>query len=190
MKRRTLLQWIISTAPALSFTRVRLGAQARQLTPEAIATLRAVGATVLPASIGAGKVTATVDRFIEWTRDYQEGVPTSHGYGHPRLERTAASPAPDYVAQLAALDAAARARGGAFGSLDLEARRALLNDALTAANVRTLPGRPTGQHVASDLMGFYFRSSEATDVCYQAAIGRQMCRPIQITTRKPAELKG
>jgi hypothetical protein len=188
MRRRTLLQWILSTAPALPFTRVRLGAQPRELTPEAVTTLRALGTTVLPASIGAARVSATIDRFIEWTRHYREGVPTSHGYGHPRLERTAASPAPDYVAQLAALDAAAEKRGARFGALDLEARRDILHDALAAANVRTLPGRPTGQHVATDLMGFYFRSSEAADQCYQAAIGRQMCRPIQITTKRPAAL--
>jgi hypothetical protein len=188
MRRRTLLQWILSTASALPLTRVRLAAQPRELTPEAIATLRALGTTVLPASIGAAKVAATTDRFIDWTRGYREGVPTSHGYGHPRLERTAASPVPDYVAQLAALEGAARKRGAGFAALDLDARRAILDDALTAASVRTLPGRPTGQHVASDLMGFYFRSSEAADQCYQAAIGRQMCRPIQITTRKPAPL--
>jgi hypothetical protein len=190
MRRRTLLQWMLSTAPALSFTRVRLAAQPRELTPDAVATLRALGTTVLPASIGAAKVSATIDRFVEWTRNYREGVPTSHGYGHPRLERTAASPAPDYVAQLAALEGAARRRGASFGALDLESRRAILHDALTATNVRTLPGRPTGQHVASDLMGFYFRSSEAADQCYEAAIGRQACRPIQITTRRPAPLKG
>lgn len=190
MKRRTWLQWIASALPALSFTRVRLAAQPRDLTPEAIALLRDLGATVLPASLGAAKVGATVDRFVEWTRHYREGVPTSHGYGHPRLQRTAASPVPDYVAQLTALDAAARRRGAAFGALDVESRRQLLHDALTQANVRALPGRPSGQHIVSDLMAFYFRSSEAADVCYEAAIGRQMCRPIQITTRRPAPLKG
>src|SRR5262245_35314879 len=124
MRRRTLLQWIISSAPALPLTRVRLGAQARELTPEALATLRALGTTVLPASIGAAKVAAAVDRFVEWTRQYEEGVPLSHGYGHPRLEKTAASPAPDYVAQLAALEAAARRRGGTFAALAPDARRA------------------------------------------------------------------
>jgi hypothetical protein len=39
-------------------------------------------------------------------------------------------------------------------------------------------------------MGFYFRSSEAVDQCYEAAVGRQTCRPIQITVRRPAPLKG
>src|SRR5437588_569048 len=83
-----------------------------ELTPEAIATLHEVGPTVLPASLGAARVAATVDRFVEWTRGYREGVALSHGYGHPRLQKSGASPVPGYVAQLAALDAAARAKGG------------------------------------------------------------------------------
>jgi hypothetical protein len=116
-------------------------------------------------------------------------VPLEHGYGHPRLRRSAASPVPTYIAQLAALDAAARAKGAAWGALDLETRRALLDASLAKANVRALPSRPSGQHVVSDLMAFYFRSSEANDTCYQAAISREVCRPIAITTRRPEPLK-
>ena len=37
-------------------------------------------------------------------------------------------------------------------------------------------------------MAFYFRSSEANDDCYKAQINREVCRPIAITTRKPAAL--
>jgi hypothetical protein len=188
MRRRTLLQWMMATMPALPVTRVRLAAQTRELTPEAVAMLHAIGPTVLPASLGAPRVREVVDRFVEWTKGYREGVPTSHGYGHPVLTRTKASPVPDYVAQLASLDAAAKRKGGAFQALDLETRRALLDEALTAAGVRNIPGRPTGQHVASDLMASWFRSSEANDQVYRAAIGRQTCRPVQITTRRPVPL--
>ena len=185
MRRRTLLQAIVSTLPALSFSRLRLNAQLRTLTPEAIATLGEIAATVLPASLGADKISLTADRFVAWTNGYQEGIPLQHGYGHPRLVKTAASPVPDYAAQLASIAAAARARGGRFGSLPLDARRALLDEALTAANVTQLPPRPGGGHVVSDLMAFYFRSSEANDVAQHARIGRQVCRPIELTTRRP-----
>ena len=51
-----------------------------------------------------------------------------------------------------------------------------------------LPGRPTGRHVVSDLMAFYFRSSEANDLAYRARIGRQMCRTLELTTRRPATM--
>jgi len=188
MRRRTLLQAIVSTLPALPLARVRLSAQVRQLTPEAVAMLRDVGATVLPASIGADRVSLIVDRFVAWAHDYEEGVALAHGYGHPRLVKSPASPVPDYIAQLAALEAAARSRGGRFAALPLETRRALLDESLAAAKVTDLPSRPSGRHVAADLMAYYFRSSEANDQAYRARIGRQICRPIALTTRRPAPM--
>jgi hypothetical protein len=185
MRRRTLLQSILATLPALPFARVRLAAQVRTFTPEALALLKEVAATVLPASLGADKVALTVDRFVAWARDYQEGIALAHGYGHPRLVKSAASPVPDYVAQLTSLASAARSRGGTFAALPLDTRRTLLDEALTAAKVTQLPARPSGGHVASDLMAFYFRSSEANDVAHRARIGKQVCRPIELTTRPP-----
>ena len=185
MQRRTLLHWVASCAAVLPFQRIRVLAQPRELTPAAIATLHEIATTVLPASLGADRVRGTVDRFVQWTRGYREGVPLAHGYGHPRLQKTGASPVPGYVSQLAAIESEARTRGGRFSTLDLETRRALLDAALAKTNVRNLPPRPLGQHVVADLMAFYFRSSEANDECYRAMIQREVCRPILITTRKP-----
>lgn len=185
MHRRTLLQWIGAATATLPLQRVRLWAQPRELTPESVAMLHAVAPAVLPASIGAERIRGVVDRFVVWTRGYREGVATAHGYGHPRLQKTGPSPVPNYNLQLTALDAAARARGAAFESLDVEVRRGVLDAALAKAGVRNLPPRPSGQHVVTDLMAFYFRSSEANDDCYRAMIQREVCRPIQITTRKP-----
>jgi len=190
MKRRTLLQWTISAASVLPFARLRLFAQPRELTSEALATLREIAPTVLPASLGPARIGETIDKFVGWTRGYRERVPLSHGYGHPRLQKTAPSPVPAYVAQLAALDADARARGGRWQALDVETRRGLLDAAFTKAGVKALPQRPTGQHVVADLMAFYFRSTEANDYCYSALIQREICRPIAITTKRPAPLAG
>jgi hypothetical protein len=189
MKRRTLLQWIASTTATLPLQRVRVFAQPRELTPEAIATLHEVAPTVLPASLGAARIRDTVERFVAWTRGYREGVAMAHGYGHPRLQKTAASPVPGYVSQLRSLAAAARATGGAWERIDLETRRAMLDEAIAKAGVRALPPRPAGQHVIVDLMAFYFRSSEANDECHRAMIQREVCRPIAITIRKPEPLK-
>ena len=180
MKRRTLLQLAASAAAILPIERLRLLAQPRELTPEAIATLHDIAPTVLPASLGAARLDAVVEKFVEWTRGYREGVPMEHGYGHPRLVRTASTPVPIYMAQLSAL--------GGWRTLDLEGRRAALDAAFVKAGVKNLPPRPMGQHVVADLMAFYFRSSEANDYCYQAQIHREICRPIQISTRKPEPL--
>ena len=193
MKRRTLLQLMAAIPAILPFQRLRVfapfgiaqGRQPRDLAPDAVAMLRDIAPTVLPALFGAARVSAIVDRFIAWTRGYREGVALIHGYGHPRLQRSGASPVPGYVTQLAALDAEARARGGRWPALDLETRRSLLDAAFTKAGVRALPPRPVGQHVVADLMAFYFRSSEANDDCYSAMINREVCRPIAITTRCP-----
>src|SRR5438552_244768 len=116
MKRRTILQWLASAAAILPFERLRVFAQPRELTSEAIAILRDVAPTILPASLGATRIKATVDRFVEWTRGYREGVALSHGYGHPRLQKTGPSPVAGYLTQLAALDRDARAKGGAFST--------------------------------------------------------------------------
>jgi hypothetical protein len=184
MKRRTILQ-MIAAAAALPIHRVRLWAQTRELPPAAVATLHDIAPTVLPASIGAERRRALVERFVVWARDYREGVALTHGYGHPRLQKTAPSPVPTYVVQLAELDRESRARGGAFSTLPLETRRSLLDAAFTSAGLRGMPPRPSGQHVVADLMALYFRSTEANDDCYHAMIQREVCRPIQITTKRP-----
>ncbi|HEY7284260.1 MAG TPA: hypothetical protein VH497_02370 [Vicinamibacterales bacterium] len=186
MHRRALLRWIASASAVVPFHRVRLRAQPLELTAEAVALLQDVAPTVLPSAIGATRVHAAVDGFAAWVHGYREGVALSHGYGHPRLRKSGPSPLPAYLLQLAALDRAARDKGGPFGSLPLETRRALLDDAFTRAGVRGLPPRPSGQHVVVDLMAFYFRSTEANDDCYRAMIQREVCRPIQITTSRPA----
>ncbi len=187
MKRRTALQWIAALATSAAALPVRLFAQPRELTAESIATLQQIATFALPSSLGAAGIRDTADRFVGWTRGYREGVALAHGYGHPRLQKSGASPVPAYIAQLAALESDARSRGG-WAALDVESRRALLDAAFMKAGVRNLPARPAGQHVVADLMAFYFRSTEANDLCYSAMIQREVCRPIQITTHKPAPL--
>ena len=186
MKRRTILQWLASTAAVLPFESLRVWAQPRELTAEGTAVLHEIAATVLPTSIGADRIRSVIDKFVAWTRGYREGVALAHGYGHPRLQKTPPSPVPAYLGQLSALEDQARAKGVRWPALDLETRRSLIDAALTKAGVRNLPQRPTGQHVVSDLMGFYFRNSEANDDCYRAMIQREVCRPIAITTVRPA----
>jgi len=185
MKRRTLLQSIAGLAALLPFERLRLFAQPRELTPQAIATLQDIAPTVLPSALGPARVRAIVDKFVAWTRGYREGVPLAHGYGHPRLVRSGPTPVPGYLSQLAALEDEARARGVGWSAMNQETRRAILDAAFTKAGVRNLPPRPTGQHIVADLIAFYFRSSEANDDCYNAIINREVCRPIAITVRKP-----
>lgn len=169
--------------------RVRVQA-ANELSANDVLILRDIAPTVLPSQLGPRGVEDAVTEFVQWMRDYREGVPLSHGYGFPRLTRTAPSPVSRYGTQLAALQEAARAHGGRFGTLSIEQRRTLLEEVLKQGGVTNLPGRPDGKHVVSDLMAHYFRSSAATDLCYNARIGRNTSRAIQITTVRPAPLSG
>jgi hypothetical protein len=123
VKRRTLLQWTAALAGILPFQRLKVFAQPRELTPDAIAALHEIAPTVLPSSLGAARTRAVVDRFAAWARGYREGVPLAHGYGHPRLVRSGPTPVPGYLAQLAALKEEARAAGGRWSALAVEKRR-------------------------------------------------------------------
>jgi hypothetical protein len=188
MKRREALQTLATAAAALPLIPVPLGAQ--DLTSDQAFVLRDVAATVLPSAIGRKGQDQAVDDFLRWIRDYKEGVPLSHGYGEPRLVKSAPSPARGYAKQLEALQAAAKARGGRFGALPIAQRRAVLDEAFAAADLRNLPGRPDGKHVVADLMAHYFRSSAANDLCYNARIGRHTYRAIRVTTVRPQPLNG
>jgi len=187
VKRRQALK-ALTAAAAVPWLRVEL--RADEIPQEQVFVLRDVAPTVLPSAIGANGQHEAVDNFLRWIREYKEGVALSHGYGDPRLVKSGPTPAPSYTQQLIALQQAAQARGGRFGALALETRRELLDAALRAADVRTLPGRPDGKHVVADLMAHYFRSSAANDLCYRAQIGRHTYRAIRVTTVRPAPLRG
>jgi hypothetical protein len=194
MKRRTLLQWLASTAASWPLMRADLSAlelaTAQELQPDQIFVLHDVAATVLPSSIGRQGQDDAVGNFLKWLREYKEGIALSHGYGEPRLVKSGPSPRSGYVNQLSALQQAAQARGGRFGALPLAARRELLDAAFKTADVRNLPARPDGKHVVADLMAHYFRSSDANDLCYNARIGRNTYRAIRVTTVRPQPLNG
>jgi hypothetical protein len=98
-----------------------------------------------------------------------------HGYGFTRLRAKPASPAPTYLRQLRGLQLTG----------DAAANRAAVEASLQEAKITALPQSPDGRHVAADLMAFYFRSSEANDLCYRVHIGRDECRGLAGSDREP-----
>lgn len=182
MKRRTLLQILLSALVALP-ARVGLRAQSAPLSPAQVTRLRGLADVVLPLEIGADGRGRAVDQFLAWLQNYRAGAEADPGYGFPRLRRTAPSPAARYPQQLEAL-------GPDFGQMAAIERARVVADAITAANVQRLPGRPDGTHVATDLMAFYFHGIEANDVCYRAHIGRDTCRGLEGSGNRPAPLDG
>jgi hypothetical protein len=152
--------------------------------------LTPIADVVLPSELGREGQARAVSAFIRWIRSYREGADMDHGYGSTRIRATGASPARGYPSQLAALDSAARRRGAAFfAKATPEVRRELVLSAIRDAHIDRLPRRPSGGHVAVDLMAHYFNSADAEDVCYRAAIGRDSCRGLPGSEKRPAPLK-
>jgi len=149
-------------------------------------TLAAIAEVVLPSECDRA---AALAAFISWIDNYKEGADTDHGYGNTRVRPTGPSPVRNYAAQAAALDAAARATGVAsFAAASVAQRRAILEAAIIDAKIERLPARPSGDHIAADLMGHYFNSSAANDLCYGAAIRRDDCRGLAGSETRPARL--
>jgi len=136
---------------------------------EHAATLREIAAIVLPSEVDAERVALD---FAAWVNDYRAGAETDHGYGNTRIRAKGPTPAAGYVRDLAALK----------GNVS----RDTIAVALKGAD---LPRSPGAAHVAADLMSFYFRSSDANDLCYRAQIGRDQCRGLPGSDQPPAPLK-
>jgi hypothetical protein len=161
MRRRTVLG-AIASVPAW--------AQWVDFPGEHAATLREIAAIVLPSEADADRITRD---FAAWVNDYRAGAETDHGYGNTRIRAKGPTPAAGYVRDLAALK----------GNVS----RDTIAVALKGAD---LPRSPGAAHVAADLMSFYFRSSDANDLCYRAQIGRDQCRGLPGSDQPPAPLKG
>jgi len=190
--RRTALKVLGASAAAASVSTsgFRLQAEAPRQADLDRPTLAAIAEVVLPSELGRAGRDDAVGSFVRWVRNYREGADTDHGYGFTRVRATGPSPARNYPAQIAALDAAARTRGAAsFAAARLDHRRAIVEAAIADAKIERLPGRPSGGHVATDLMGHYFNSAEAADRCYRARIARDSCRGLPGSDRKPEPLR-
>jgi hypothetical protein len=183
MRRRTLLEWAANLFGLLRLPGVRLWAQAADFPANQNDTLRALAAVVLPAELGARGIDRTADAFVQWVRGYRAAAEMDHGYGNTRLRMKGPSPAAAYLRHLEALRPAVL-------SGDADAHRQAVISALEQAKITDLPRTPDGRHVAADLMAFYFRSSEANDLCYRAAIGRDLCRGLENSEQAPAPLEG
>jgi hypothetical protein len=190
MNRRSVLRWTTAALGALTGRRGRAFAQATgTLGAEDEATLRVLADVVLPASLGPVRRGEVVEAFGRWLRGYREGAELDQGYGHPKLRAAGPHPGQGYARQLAALREAAQASGTRLAELPADRRKALVLRALAEAKVDGLPDRPDGRHVAADLLAFFFRSAEANDLCYGAAIGRDDCRGLPGSEAKPEALR-
>ena len=193
MRRRTLLKSlaaVVAVRPAA--TLAQSPAKATTFSSTEIETLNAVAEVVLPAEIGADAQRRAVTAFASWFANYRQGADMGHGYGASAL-RAPSGPSPfsRYAAQFAALDATAKARGGqTFRALPAADRRIVAEQLLNDPQpVNRLPPQPTGANLIADLMGSYFTSANAWDVCYGAQILRDSCRTLENSESAPLPIR-
>ncbi|HEY7569648.1 MAG TPA: hypothetical protein VH762_18840 [Gemmatimonadaceae bacterium] len=168
--------------------RLALGG-ARQRAIPSQAAIRALGAAILPSEMGQARLEIASDAFWRWMNGYREGAELLHPYGSPKIGYAAPSPVPNWATQLNALDRAARGKHQkTFAALDVNERQALVRDALSDFKGERLPNVVSAPHVALGLLAHFYDSSDATDLCYRARIGRNKCRPLAHNGRKPLPL--
>ncbi len=182
MLRRRFNRSLLAAVAVLPLARVRLWAQAALFPGAHAETLRALAGATLPQSLGSATLDRIAADFVRWAHGYRPGAEMEHGYGFTRMSPKGASPVLGYERQLAALGSSG------FAAMPLAQQREKISAELTAAKIATLPQTPDGRHIASDLMAYWFRSSEANDLCYNAAIRREDCRGFKSAGERPAPL--
>ena|ERR1051325_806371 len=184
VSRRSFLGAVAGAVPLALIARQAHAASMSYLlaAPE---TLDALGEAILPSELGAARAGRVVSGFRRWIDGYRENAEVNHAYGNSRLRFTGPTPATRWTKQLDDLDAAARtAHGKAFSALGVSERQAMVRPLL--AQERALPGSPDGgTHIAAALLGFFYSSPEAADLCYLASIGRATCRPLNEQANRP-----
>ena len=152
--------------------------------------LAALADAVLPESLGATARVRTVRDFTAWIAAYKPVTEEMHGYGDAEITYTPADPAPNWSAQLEALELYARqTRRKGFVALPLPERRDVVRRQLASVRGAALPSNPlTAPHVAIALLSFWATSPGAHDAAYGARIMRGECRGLDGVTRKPLPL--
>lgn len=178
LSRRAFVAWAASAVPLVLVARRADALGARWLAADET-TMLALALAVLPTELGADGAARVARDFQKWIDGYRENAELVHGYGTSALSFTKPSPRAKWAAQLEAL------RRAGFNRTTVENRHAILRSVLAAEKLERMPDVADAPHVAVGLMAFWYGSSEANDVCHQARIGRETCRPLAAQARKP-----
>ena len=190
LSRRAFLGSLAASVPVAVFVRRAHAAAVHELSTDG-EVLHALGAAILPSELGVAGTAAAVDAFQHWIAGYRERAELLHGYGTSALAYAGPTPATRWAAQLDALQKAARRdESHSFAALTIEQRRALVQSALAKLTITGMPPVGGAPHVAVALLSHWYGSSDATDRCYRASIGKQQCRPLSTSARAPLPLAG
>lgn len=188
VSRRTFLASLATAVPLSGLVRRAHAAAVTHLEADP-ATLSALAETVLPSSLGKAGITAEVRALRDWAAGYHEGAELVHGYGTSRLRTLGPTPLTRWSAQLDELDGQARAQHQRrFHELPRAQREAMVRSALQGQRLDRMPAVGDAGHVALAVLAHFYESAQAADLCYDAKIGKNTCRPLASSARKPLPL--
>ena len=196
LSRRTFVSWLSGIGAALGFgvrtrpaTAIAPAGVSEQGTSLDAAVVRSIAEVVLPAELGNDGFARVSRAFATWAGGYRQGVELVHPYGSTQLRQTGESPVPRWRSQLIALDGDARVKHQrAFTALTRDQRREIITTIFAAERSNRLPDPLQANHVSLALLAWYFATPEASDLCYDAQIGRNQCRPLINAPRQPLPL--
>lgn len=190
LSRRRFVAWVAGAIPVALVTRRADALGAAWIGGEE-ETMRALAEAVLPSDLRAAGAERVARAFREWIEEYRANAELVHGYGTSALRFSRASQKPVWAAQLERIGTRHSVRGTRpFAALSIEERRAVLRDELKNERLDRMPAVGAASHVAVALLAFYYASPDAADRCYEAQIGRSLCRPLAASPRKPLPLAG
>jgi hypothetical protein len=190
ISRRRFLASLAAAIPLNVVVRRAHAAAVRHLESDP-ATLDALGQAILPSQLGRAGITRAVAVFRDWGTYYRENAELLHGYGTSRLRTTGPTPVTRWTSQLDALDSTSQSKHGRpFKAVTVAQRVDLVRDAVKDERLDRIPNVAEAKHVAVALLAHFYGSSDAADLCYEARIGRETCRPLALESRKPLPLAG
>jgi len=185
ISRRTFLSSLAAALPLTVLVRRAHAAAVIHLESDP-ATLDALAAAILPSELGRAGIAKAARDFRDWGAKYHESAELVHGYGTSRLRSTGPTPLTRWTTQLDELEAQSRStHQRRFSELTVAQRSDLVRAALQGQRLDRVPAIVDANHVAVALLAHFYDSSAANDLCYGAQIGRQTCRPLSASSRKP-----
>ena len=155
--------------------------------------LLAVADAALPAdALGPEGTERAVTDFMGWVDAFEPVAELDHPYLTDELRYGPAHPGPRWQADLEALGIEAERRlGTPFPELDRQSRADLLAGAIEndLPGDGRLPAPARARHVAVGLMAWFYSTSAANDLGYEARIGRHDCRGIASLPEQPSRLE-
>ncbi len=152
-------------------------------------TLRALADAILPSELGAAGIAAEVAAFQSWIGEYRENAEVNHAYGSSRVRFSGPTPATRWMLQLDDLETRARTGTGKFfAESSIDERRAIVRQAIPGVNAGI--GDVAGaSHVALALLAHFYGGAKATDLCYEANVGKETCRTLASSPARPTPLR-